>query len=949
MGRTKVRNSLTNWHGKRGPFKDKKVLIPAGPGFGGRVACARVAIGEFRPSSALKHCLQRNSRWLIGNKNKMPQPTLFSDIDSRIAMDREEGDLAYFHALMLKLEYLTKIVVAGIAACVGDDADRHRYSLEYKLVRADSLGKWVEVLNTALVGPPAQSLIAAARKISRDLTQQVGPEDWRHNAVSQLNRAALFLDANAEFGGKVALRRFFDIGVQMRNRSRGHGAPTTTQCGECCPHLAAAMDSLVSNMQLLRLPWVHLHKNLSGKYRVSPLLNDSAPFRYLRSTSDARLANGVYFDLEDKPQASSPQNVPLIFTSAELQDILLPNGDYKRKSFESLSYVSNTVVRVDGSEWFVSPTKLPASETEGLSVLEPLANAFTNVPPMPAGYVPRRVLEGDLVNELLKVDRHRIVTLTGPGGIGKTSVAIKAIRALCNRDPAPYDVVLWISARDVDLLDTGPRAVSRRVFTQQDIALAGVELLEPSGRDSKSFRSDAYFQECLSKGAAGPTLFVLDNFETLKNPADVFEWVDAHVRPPNKVLITTRFRDFRGDYPIAISGMLEDEANRLINEHGSRLDISHLVSESYKSKLISESDGHPYVIKILLGEVAKAGQAVTPKRIVATADDLLDALFKRTYQALSPGAQRVFLLLCSWKVYVPEIAVEVVLLRQETERFDVPAALEEVVKFSLVDQSTSDEDGERFVGAPLAAAMYGQRELKVSPLKMAIAEDKQLLMDFGAGKRSDTYRGTFPRIDNLVKAVASRVSAQAGELSNELPALEYLAKRFPQTYLRLAELIQEVDESKESMEKAKQYVRSFLGAADVSEHYAAWMKLAYLCQETDDARGEVHALCEAALVQSWDRDALSNIANRLNKRIRVMRDRQLDDAWSVEVRDLIQPVITEMENQIKAFSATECSRLAWLYLNVGNPNRALDVAKIGLEKEPTNQFCDGLVEKLQDF
>ena len=53
-----------------------------------------------------------------------------------------------------------------------------------------------------------------------------------------------------------------------------------------------------------------------------------------------------------------------------------------------------------------------------------------------------------------------------------------------------------------------------------------------------------------------------------------------------------------------------------------------------------------------------------------------------------------------------------------------------------------------------------------------------------------------------------------------------------------------------------------------------------------------------------------------------------------------------MENRLKNLSATNCSRLAWLYLNVGNPQRALDVAKVGVEREPDNEHCQKLIRKL---
>ncbi|MCH7903756.1 MAG: hypothetical protein IH944_04220 [Armatimonadetes bacterium] len=104
-----------------------------------------------------------------------------------------------------------------------------------------------------------------------------------------------------------------------------------------------------------------------------------------------------------------------------------------------------------------------------------------------------------------------------------------------------------MSARDIDLLESGPKPVSPGVVRQNDIARAAVTLLEPPESTEPGFRPEVYFQDCLSNGAAGPTLFVFDNFETIENPPDVFRWIDTYIRLPNKVLITTRFRDFAGD------------------------------------------------------------------------------------------------------------------------------------------------------------------------------------------------------------------------------------------------------------------------------------------------------------------------------------------------------------------------------------------------------------------
>jgi hypothetical protein len=415
---------------------------------------------------------------------------------------------------------------------------------------------------------------------------------------------------------------------------------------------------------------------------------------------------------------------------------------------------------------------------------------------------------------------------------------------------------------------------------------------------------------------------------------------------PNKVLITTRFRDFVGDYPIEIGGMTDEEAKDLIAQQAARLGIESLLDSEYTDELIRESDGHPYVMKILLGQVAKEQRAVKPERIVATADHLLTALFERTYDKLSPGGQRVFLLLCSWRVFVPTVAVEAVSLRPGNERFDVTAALTELRRFSLVEEVGSSVESEGFIGVPLAAASYGRRKFEVSPFKVAVEDDRKLLLEFGAGRREDAHRGVLPRIDRLVRTVAERASANPAAFESFVPVLEYLASRVPKAYLRLADLALEIEGATGSADRAKTYLRRFLETADAHEKQEVWLRIADLCHSSDDAVGEVHALGEAALLPTVRPEDMGTFANRINNRIRELKGRQVDDAWSPEVRLLLERVADAMYKHLSRLSATDCSRLAWLYLNMGNEARARDIAQVGARRDQANEHCHNLIRKL---
>ena len=305
----------------------------------------------------------------------MTQQLLFDRINNRIELDKEDGNFAYFQALTLKLEYTTKVVTAGLIACIGDDVDRHRYSLEHKLVRANSIGDWANALDKALVGPPAQFFDQVGRGLVKNLTERVGSGDWRYRATTSLNKAAQEIGAETSLGGKLALRQCFDIGVTLRNRSRGHGAPTTDQCSRACLRLADGLDAVVEGLELFSLPWVYLHRNLSGKYRVSSLLGDTSVFDYLKRERTVQLPNGVFLYLD------RPVHVPLIFSDPDVLDISLPNGNFRNGTFEILSYVTNEISRQDCSAWSASPASLPESETEGHAELEILGKTFSNPKP----------------------------------------------------------------------------------------------------------------------------------------------------------------------------------------------------------------------------------------------------------------------------------------------------------------------------------------------------------------------------------------------------------------------------------------------------------------------------------------------------------------------------------------------------------------------------------------
>lgn len=847
----------------------------------------------------------------------------------RVKTGKSDSDSTFFHDLMYAAEMTAKMIVSALVSAVEDEKDGSRFRLLSQLVRASGIGEWAAVLRDTLAGPASQHLLSDTREEQRDLTQKVGSKGWQHQAVEKLHQCLLLVEPTSEpLEAKVDGLQCFEILARIRNKTRGHGAPKTEILSKLAPLLEEALLLITDNHVLFKREWVYLHRNLSGKYRVTKLSETSIAFDSLKSTTTARLSNGVYVYF------GRPVRVDLAQSDSDISDFYLANGSFNDRRFEMLSYITGSTIQVDSTPYQTPTTPLPSSETAGTGDLSYVGACLSNLPAAPADYVRRPPLEAELLN-VLRNDRHPVVTLVGRGGIGKTSLALTTLHTLAQEHR--FDVIVWFSARDIDLLPEGPKQVRPATLTVKEIANDFVRLISPKEAQGKGFKAMEHMAASLTKGDLGPTLFVFDNFETVVNPSETFKWIDTYIRTPNKVLVTTRHRDFKGDYPIEVRGMSDSECNLLIDVTSTKLGIQNLLTLDYRSELVHESEGHPYVVKILLGEVAKARKLRKVERVVADADELLAALFERTYAMLSPVAQRIFLTLCNWRATIPKLALEAVLLRPENEKMAVADGIDELERSSFIELLESEADHEIFVSTPLVSSLFGFRKIAVSPMRASIEADTDILQQFGAGQRSDVRHGVAPRIKRLIDSIARRATQSEDTLNKYMPMLEFIGRRDPTTWLLVASLYEETGTHK-ALDKAKDAIRTHLELADGQSAIESWRRLAAICRRTQDTRGELHALTELATRSGTDFDDISNAANRLN---------QLYMALDAEEMQILARRIAEaMQARVNEANAMALSRLAWLYLHLGESQRAQELVRRGLALDPDNNHCQRLAERL---
>jgi len=467
-------------------------------------------------------------------------------------------------------------------------------------------------------------------------------------------------------------------------------------------------------------------------------------------------------------------------------------------------------------------------------------------------------------------------------------------------------------------------------------------VLAPDKRSGKDFKARQFFESQLQKCELGPCLFVFDNFETTQSPVEAFNWIDSFIRHPNKALITTRLREFKGDYPVEVKGMTDTEGRILIGQTALALNVTDLLSEEYTDELLSRSEGHPYIIKILLGEVAKQNRAANIPQLVASSDGILTALFERTYGSLSPCAQRAFLTLSAWSSAVPRLALEAVLFQSTGERYEVERGLESLLQYSLAESHISPNDGQEFVGLPLVASIFGKKKLNISYSKAAIQADVEILQMLGPSRRDDVHLGLALRIERLLSNISKRLE-NGSPYESYSAILTAICSAYNPGWLILARWHME-QETLEGYAAAKDELQRFLeegpNASDAAE---AWRLLALVCKQTGDNLGEVHAYIERAQLAKITFYELSNTANRLNNVIRETGpdlDKELKQS-------LIRPLLKLLQDRQVEADGIDYSRMAWLAINSIQESLARDYVRAGLKIDSGNHHLIKLAQRLQ--
>ncbi|HEV7857887.1 MAG TPA: toll/interleukin-1 receptor domain-containing protein [Pyrinomonadaceae bacterium] len=281
---------------------------------------------------------------------------------------------------------------------------------------------------------------------------------------------------------------------------------------------------------------------------------------------------------------------------------------------------------------------LPRGEQDSSSSV---VSVPVNIPRPPVvGFVARRDTEGRDILERLKEElapgKNQLVVLSGPGGVGKTTLAAETARALlaefANR-------IVWISAsgREVFALPT----LFDEIVTQ--LGRADLRPLAPAQKE----------EQVRALVAAPATLVVLDNFETIK-PAEQTRCVEFLYQRANcPALITTRQRvNPARNIPIAV--MTPEEADDFLRRLIEQANDPNAFAGLDHDRIMQASERNPLVLQWVVAQIDLAQEAETVlNELSHGTGDAAQRVFNRSFELEQVGEDgRAALLALS--LFVPD-------------------------------------------------------------------------------------------------------------------------------------------------------------------------------------------------------------------------------------------------------------------------------------------------------
>lgn len=248
---------------------------------------------------------------------------------------------------------------------------------------------------------------------------------------------------------------------------------------------------------------------------------------------------------------------------------------------------------------------------------QPTASAPHSTLPSPRPFFGRKKELADIAQWLSPQDRSWGVVIDGPGGMGKTALALEA----AHQAPAEhFPLKLWVTAKSSELTPEGEQA--RQDYRVDDFNALLVELGQALGLPDIGRNAPEDRPGLIRHALAGQrALLVLDNLESF-NPQErqrIYELLGA-LPVGCRALLTSRRRSgtSTAGHTLRLDKLERDAAEELLNDLSERLPDLKYLTPAERDRLYLETGGNPLLLTWTAGQLGRTtGRCRTLDKAVA--------------------------------------------------------------------------------------------------------------------------------------------------------------------------------------------------------------------------------------------------------------------------------------------------------------------------------------------
>lgn len=327
--------------------------------------------------------------------------------------------------------------------------------------------------------------------------------------------------------------------------------------------------------------------------------------------------------------------------------------------------------------------------------------------------------------KLLEGDLHRVITISGAGGVGKTALSLRVIQKLMQESRKKLNGVVWLSAKETKLSYLGIEDIEPTIKNYEQLLDTISEVMgfginsETIEKKEEDVKIIFELHDCV--------LIVIDNLETITDERIIKFIFDAH--PKIMILITSRKGLGQVERRYELRQLKEKEAVYLFRQvsKDKKIDSLAKLDEDVIKNYVAKVSYYPLAIKWVIGHVAMGKDIhVLIDSINETTSDISHFCFDHIYNGLSDPAKKI---LCALSFFDDPPSVGVLKYVVNINQNDFEDGIHELLLVSLVipDQYKTEQNeiSRRFTLLSLTRGYVRQQVDHNSILKRNIEERLQ--------------------------------------------------------------------------------------------------------------------------------------------------------------------------------------------------------------------------------